>query len=119
MSTLLLISPAVNPPIVNPLRDDRDLADRIGLDADGGDSDGDSNDCFILSPELEAEYLGFQLGAEGIAAELPSPNSAERVAFERGHNAGDDYLWRVDPLFAAHLKERAELFAFETAFSGF
>ena len=64
----------------------------------------------LSAPTIEdqAENLGFELGADGIIAELPTPNAGERSAFERGHDAGDEYLWRVDPLFAAHLQERAE-----------
>lgn len=57
----------------------------------------------------DAEWLGFTLGADGVLAELCTPDAVERAAFDRGHDAGDDHLWRVDPLWAAHMKQMAEL----------
>lgn len=59
----------------------------------------------------EIEWIGYQLGAAGIDADLPADlpfTPAEREAFAKGHDAGDTYLWTIDPDFAAHLKERAE-----------
>ena len=58
--------------------------------------------------EDEAEYLGFQLGFDGIDADLPTPDASVRAAFERGLNAGDDHLWRVDPAYAEHLRSLAK-----------
>ena len=65
---------------------------------------------FAPTPLLECEWLGYVLGADGVAAELESPDAAEQAAFDIGHNSGDDHLWTVDPLFAAHLKEQADRF---------
>ena len=56
------------------------------------------------------QWLGYVLGADGVLAELATPDEAERAAFDVGYNAGDWYLWGVDPLFAAHLKARADRF---------
>lgn len=62
----------------------------------------------VSQAEAEAEYLGFQLGADGVDAELMTPHDDERAAFERGLYTGDDELWRVDPLYASFVKERNE-----------
>ncbi len=55
-------------------------------------------------PTIEDEFedLGFRLGLDGEQAELVTPDADERSAFERGMNAGDVELWRVDPDFASH-----------------
>lgn len=108
-----IIAPAS--PSVNPTPADLALADRFAWLADGGDADAYpglgwqvDDATFDPSPEDFAADLGFQLGADGVPADEVLVDPTVRSAFEAGHNAGDDHLWRVDPLFASYLKERAE-----------
>lgn len=57
----------------------------------------------------EQAWLGWTLGADGVdAGPAGGLTRAERDAFAAGHRAGDDHLWTVDPLWAAHLRDRAE-----------
>ncbi len=61
-------------------------------------------------PTIEDEFedLGFRLGLDGEQAELLTPDAGERSAFDRGMNAGDVELWRVDPDFAAHVQAKVK-----------
>ena len=56
----------------------------------------------------EAEALGWELGFDGVEAELCTPHRDLRDAFETGHNEGDDHLWRVDPSWAAEVQARRD-----------
>ena len=65
----------------------------------------------------ELAWLGWTLGAEGVdAAPVGNLTAAERRAFLDGHNAGDSYLWTVDPLWAEHLRDRATRSALDDAY---
>jgi hypothetical protein len=71
-------------------------------------------DIVTISPEGQAEYLGYTLGVQGRrAAALPESSEAEREAFARGNAAGcevhDAECWaelREDPEYQAWSAER-------------